>query len=248
MSIFDSLVTYLKSSPIIRKALAPVIKYYREYKLGQERKRMKVLFNSYGIEALKKFDECMTTNGYKYTLMVGTLLGAIREKGFIKHDLDIDTAMWISDFDPSLYDILEKAGFKRKFSYSVDDDRLGKEDSFIYKGINIDIFYFYPAIDKYPYFCDFVTFPEYKGTGGYAGCADEFGGLLPRRLQMPYSNKTVRVPFEGTLMLPVPDNANELLEFRYGKDYMIPNPQWSMLDKNSYTTEWVGKVASFKVH
>lgn len=246
-TIIDRIASKLVNVNVIKKLLSPLYQKYKSYRLERERKKVKGLFEQYGLEALSKFDECLTSNGYRYTLMVGTLLGAVREKGFIKHDLDIDTAMWISDFDPNLYDILEQAGFKRKYSYSIDNDKYGKEDSFLYKGISIDIFYFYPAIDEHPYFCDFVTFPSYHGIDGYEGCAKEFGGLLPRRLQMPYSTGIHRVPFEDILTLPIPDNATELLEYRYGKDYMIPNPGWSMMDKNIYIKEWPEKIGIFKV-
>lgn len=42
---------------------------------------------------LKKFNDICVTNGIKYSLLGGTLLGAIREKGFIPWDNDADVAL-----------------------------------------------------------------------------------------------------------------------------------------------------------
>ena len=67
-------------------------------------------FKENGLDIIKEYDEIMTKSGYNYFLIFGSLLGAVREKGLIKHDLDLDTAMWIDDADDNLKPTLEKAG------------------------------------------------------------------------------------------------------------------------------------------
>lgn len=242
----DRIVLFLKDSKILSPIVSPIYRKINHYVSKRRNARAKRLFEVYGLEALKAFDECLTMNGYPYTLMAGTLLGAVREKGFIKHDIDIDVAMWYKHFDPALYEKLAEYGFKRKYSYSVDKDTLGKEDSFLYKGVNIDIFYIYDSISDYPYLCDFINHPNYRGIGGYKECAQECGGLLPRRVEAPFSDSYVRIPFEN-VAFPVMENADDFLRFRYGDDYMIPNPNWSMRGQNPHIIEWVDKLGAFEV-
>lgn len=242
----DKIATFVKKSKILNAIVTPIYGKYRRCILERRNASARRLFELYGLEALKAFDECMTKYGYPYTLMAGTLLGAVREQGFIKHDIDIDVAMWYKHFDSVLYQRLEEYGFKRKFSYSVDNDTLGKEDSFLYKGVNIDIFYIYDSKGDYPYLCDFINHPNYYGIGGYKECAQECGGLLPRRVEAPFTDSYIRTPFENDAF-PIMENADDFLRFRYGDDYMIPNPNWSMKGKNPHIIEWVDKLGTFEV-
>lgn len=48
----------------------------------------------------QEFDAVMTSNSYRYFLILGSMLGgAVREHGLIKHDMDLDTAMWYEDYN-----------------------------------------------------------------------------------------------------------------------------------------------------
>ncbi len=53
-----------------------------------------------------------------------------------------------------------------------------------------------------------------------------------------------RVPFEGVPLF-VPQNAEEILSFRYGDDYMVPNPKWEVNSHDLHIVEWKDKRGVF---
>lgn len=194
---------------------------YEAY-LQRESKKMLRVFKKHGFVALKRFDECLNSHNINYSLAFGTLLGAVREHDFIPFDNDIDLAMWIDDYKPEMIDYLKEYGIKLKHTFSVDNDTFGKEDSFEYKGVQLDIFYFYRDNEGKTYCCDFVNQPDCDTR---IESIKKHGGLLPRRLFLPLSDQVIRTDFKG-IEVSIPANYQDILEFRYGKDYMTPKPGW----------------------
>ena len=48
----------------------------------------------------QEFDAVMTSNSYRYFFDFWFYVGgAVREHGLIKHDMDLDTAMWYEDYN-----------------------------------------------------------------------------------------------------------------------------------------------------
>lgn len=220
-------VTFLKK--LLRKPYDFIVSW-------SEKRSLKV-FKKNGFEALASFDKILTEHGYKYTLAFGTLLGAVRENNFIPYDDDIDVAMWYDDFTPTIIDCLAAGGIKLKHSFSVSDGKLGKEDSFDYKGVQIDVFYFYRDENNVVYCCDFVNQPD---CATRSSSVKKHGGLLPRKLFMPLGNDISRIQFKG-IEVSIPSNYKEILSFRYGEDYMTPKPGWK--PKTEYikeVPEWLG--------
>ena len=204
-------------------------------------------FKENGLDIIKEYDEIMTKSGYNYFLIFGSLLGAVREKGLIKHDLDLDTAMWIDDADDNLKPTLEKAGFKLTHSFEVDDGKKGREWTFEKKGISIDIFFFYPPVRENPYCCDF---PDGDGDDcvTWSQLVRKYGGVKPRRVELPITHDFIRVPFE-TLQLPIPINSHEILKLHYGVNYMTPIAKWTRDVKKEPPTHlvmWDGMLAVYK--
>ena len=197
--------------------------------------RKNKLFRKNGIRILSEFDKVMNDNGIKYTVFAGTLLGAVREKGLLKHDIDIDTAIFNSDWSPKIRDILQDAGFEFLHTFLVEDGLKGREETYVKEGINIDVFYIYEDSDSKTYYCDYHGFDgmsirKTMKTKGYVGV---------RKLTIPYSRNIIRVPFEN-IEVNITENPHEWLRGRYGDDYMIPNPQFHDRIDNPCIQEWEG--------
>lgn len=224
--------------PFVKKILSPI--YYpikKQFAIRQNK-----IFKKNALDVIKDFNECCEINNINYTLAFGTLLGAIREKGFIKHDLDVDVAIWANDYSDKIPKKLERSGFKLVHSFEVDKGLLGREETYVKSGVSIDIFYFYEGDGVYPYCCDFIM---HKGATTFRSCMNRFGKVIPRRIELPLTKERVQTDFEGT-KLYVPKNAHEILVFRYGENYMIPDPDWHMELKNEHIMVWEGKSGIYK--
>lgn len=224
--------------PFLKKMLKPIYYPYKNW-LKQRRNKQ---FQLHALEVLKKFDECMEQGGFGYTLAFGTLLGAIREKGFIKNDLDIDIWIWESEKTSEITKSMINDGFKLEHSFEIEDGKLGREDTFAYNNISLDIFYIYPPVNKYPYCCDFLAANE---APTFASSMKKYGYVNTRRFELPFSKERTRILFEG-ISLYAPTNSTELLKLRYGKDYMIPNPKWTTAKNSEFVVPWKGKKAIYK--
>lgn len=77
---------------------------------------------------LKELDYVCKQNGFKYWLEGGTLLGAIRHKGFIPWDDDIDVSMMREDYD-KIIDAFEKSS--RNPDIYAEETYLGKAQAII---------------------------------------------------------------------------------------------------------------------
>lgn len=205
--------------PKLKFILKPIyhILFYNRY--GRKR-RESYLKNAH--ETICKFNECMRENNIEYSLAYGTMLGAIRERGFIKHDADLDVFVWADDIKKNIKTCLEKYGFYLTRSMKVEDGRLGLEESYDYKSVSIDIFYIFKDNTNKNYIC---WFRPKDGFPTMPISMSETGGVKALIDYLPFVKTYKLVPFED-MMLPVFDNAEEMLLASYGKDYMIPDPSF----------------------
>lgn len=113
------------------------------------------------LNLLREFSFFCDTNGLKYTLDGGTLIGAIRHKGFIPWDDDIDVSMPYPDYlkfielfnnDDKNFNGEIKQGVKAGFHYTKYCDKRTivksnhRKDSLLY-GVWIDVFPMYSIDD-----------------------------------------------------------------------------------------------------
>lgn len=188
-----------------------------------------------GIKVLFEFDKVLLDNNIFYSVYAGTMLGAIREKGFIKHDLDLDTVMFCDDYKPQNKLLLEKAGFKLIRTFLANEGRTAREETYEKDGVCIDIFYAYKD-EKYPsYVCEFQAIGEYN----FQDSMKKYGYVNVRRFEYPIKKEVMRVPFES-IEVNILTNAKEWLSSRYGSDYMIPNPGFKDKKENPHIYIWKG--------
>lgn len=216
---------------------------YRMLVSNPELKHQKAMFRQNGLKVIEDFDKVMTGNGFRYYLYFGSLLGAVREHGLIKHDFDYDVAMLNSDFSLDIQHKLENAGFALKHEILVEEGQLGRHQNYVKDGVYIDIFWIYPPINSNPY-CTGCSLPL-EGTNSLAESITKYGGTRPVRIELPFNPEVRRVPFEH-LQLPIPANADEILRICYGDDYMIPNPNWEEPKEISYKVAWKDKIGIVK--
>ncbi|MGB6019538.1 MAG: LicD family protein [Sulfurimonadaceae bacterium] len=150
---------------------------------------------------LLDFKKVMDVHGVRYGLMYGTLLGAVREGGFIVYDEDADVFVLAEDRNKvlnALFD-LEKLGLK--VARHSDDERLL---SVIRDDEYIDMYFFKK------------TFFKKRREGDSVVDAN-------------YLEHTETMEFLGE-PFPVPGNPKQLLCVLYGEDWNIPKKNGKAMD------------------
>ncbi|HFZ8994079.1 TPA: LicD family protein [Citrobacter freundii] len=182
-------------------------------------RKQKRLSDNY-LEALVSFDKAITKINKSYWLEFGTLLGAIREGGAIKHDTDIDMGMYLDEYSEDISNSLLKYGFKKIHELRSKTIEEAYEETYEYNGIHVDIFYFIKDIGSV-YCYDFMREEQFSREL----TINKFGGLIVRRIPLPFSN-IGEIVLNG-IPFPVPEPTAQHLISHYGKDYLHPNPGWT---------------------
>lgn len=224
--------------PYAKKIIKP---FYYSYKERVNKKRNDN-FRKFALEALYTFDKCMLENNFNYSLTFGSLLGAVREGGFISHDLDMDVMLPIEQRSPLIREILELNGFKLSHRFSIEDGTLGCEECYMYKdtGVSIDVFYICPVLDNFPYICCWNYFPN---CVTWRESVRKHGGVIPKRIEIPVTYQNIRKKFES-IEVNIPENYSAILEVFYGGNYMTPNPNYVPPKEHRYI--WTDKIATYE--
>lgn len=179
-------------------------------------KRARQRLQKYGFEVMNRVYETLKEKeGIIYHVDFGTLLGLIRENGFLKHDDDIDFTIATGSIAPQeLMRAMLDAGFRfmRGFVYDGEVTEL----AFTYKKIGVDFFYEYKS-DNGSYiqsYDDFVKTPE----GNFANTTI--------RLHRPAATGVETVEINGVKMV-MPKNKEELLVASYGANWRTPITGWT---------------------
>jgi len=148
----------------------------------------------------------------------GTLLGFVRDGGFMPHDLDLDIGVFADEGQKKHIKLaLEKAGYKIWRAYTLKDKVV--EESYHYvKGdieFKFDINYYENSDDHSK------TWLFYKDP------IIQYQGNKRSVVEMTYSaiKGTTSIDVKGN-SIPIPINSERLLEEKYGVTWKKPNKEW----------------------
>lgn len=202
------------------------------------KKTKNILFRMFAKEILIKVNQALSDAKLFFWLDYGTLLGAVREKGFIKHDEDLDFGMFINDSE-KVASILNLAGFKL-FSYCRVIGGKGTIQRYIYKGVSFDIYFYEKDEETKNIYC--YSFTKYDGEKYIKGKTSK---VLVQKLTLPYAGFK-NIHFMGEIF-NIPANSVEYLTTLYGDTYMIPNPNFDVKNEVHYITYYTyDKLAGIK--
>lgn len=173
---------------------------------------------SYGATASTEVIKALEDGGFEPILAFGTLLGAIRENRILRHDNDLDYAVQIDSNEEwqRLKECMEAAGYVILRQFSLKGSIT--EQAYQGNGYSFDVFGFMPVEGS-------------KERRAFYYC------LLDEGKYESEDDRSVKYmdfpPFEGRMlvevdgvMLPVPDNAEEILSRAYTERWRTPDPAW----------------------
>lgn len=192
-----------------------IISYLHQLKKNYRDYRTRLLLNRYGIEAIGLFAGMARTEGWEYSLGYGTLLGAVREKDFIKNDDDVDILVRRDCMTAEMIYKVLKAGFKLKGLYVSNDFDL-VHCAFLYHGLTFDL-YGYNVNYKGG---DSIIFSPFPIPGHSWQESIDKNLFQICRVHFNY-NGVKDISFKG-IVCSVLSNAEEFLANTYGETWRTP--------------------------
>jgi hypothetical protein len=157
------------------------------------------------VKNIAELHSIFKSHGVKGWIQDGTLLGYIRDNGFIPHDNDIDFGMRWLDFSKELYNDMTKNGFEFKTCHGRLNESLIV--NFRKRNIPIDIYFYYNDGDRFYH------------------CA-AYGKARKFRVDFSYNEFDVKeINYFGHKVY-VPKDEIYFLKTKYGLDWRESKPNW----------------------
>lgn len=206
----------------------PMIAFINQIKFKQQVRKMR----ENGLEMLQMADQAFTSMGVQAFLTFGTLLGAYRDKGFIAYDPDVDLGVIDGNLPKNMYEVMAKHGFQLCKQNIISETNQVIEDTYIYKGIHLDVFhYFEEEDDYYTLVAQLHETKDWKEANATDGFPCEKVSVIKTEFQRQnFMNIDVYMPIK----------THEWLVDMYSESYMTPIKNWSEDDhktRRSKSTE-----------
>lgn len=206
----------------------PMIAFINQIKFKQQVRKMR----KNGLEMLQMADQAFTSMGVQAFLTFGTLLGAYRDKGFIAYDPDVDLGVIDRNLPKNMYEVMAKHGFQLCKQNIISETNQVIEDTYIYKGIHLDVFhYFEEEDDYYTLVAQLHETKDWKEANATDGFPCEKVSVVKTEFQRQnFMNIEVYMPIK----------THEWLVDMYSESYMTPIKNWSEDDhktRRSKSTE-----------
>lgn len=168
-------------------------------------------------EVLLKAKEVLEVASIPYWIDYGTLLGAVREKGFIANDLDIDIGILTDNFSLNIENKLKEQGFSKLAEYKLKGSPIVIQQTYLLHNVHIDLYFYQKKEHKISgYYFYFDTSFDLN--------MELYGGLHTVEVVFDFIGIDF-INFLGTLF-PVPRNYVHYLTEHYGANYLIPDSSW----------------------
>ena len=189
-----------------------------------------------GKEILSIAVDVLEKNKINYWLDYGTLLGAIRNKGFIKGDMDIDLGIDINENIDHIIKIFQNKGFKVYYYFHVIPEQKGRMVSLIYKGIILDLYNY--TFNEKNMWC---TIYEQDKFDSITDFYKEYNTIPVFFLKFNFKIVTQKIKLFD-INVRIPSNFEEYLTTIYGSDYMVEKKEWNGSLNKEFQKNLISKI------
>lgn len=213
----------LKSSAFGKFVYPCLQKIWRAYRIPQRRR----LLRKHGPAVVARMHHLLSEHKVRYYCDGGTLLGFIREQGFLAHDDDIDISIVPGTATPKeVLEIFMDAGygFIHGFDYEGRILEFSVMDS---SGVSIDVYFWHEKSKADGMLHGYQ--PIFDPARDYPN--ERANTLVQYDFAAPTGIKTLSV---AGFQASVPENAEAVLASEYGPNWKVPDAKFNTVDDRSH--------------